>query len=93
MDFDRAQQILEALQTRCPHTDPLEIDVWTGAITRAREALVLQQIMESETRTTSPASASAGTRSVLRLVPRNPDQLPSVEAPPPADARALSLTP
>lgn len=74
MDFDRAQQILEALQTRCPHTDPLEIDVWTGAITRAREALVLQQIMESETaRTTSPAQASASARLVLRLVPWDPD--------------------
>lgn len=36
MDFDRAQQILEALQIRCPHTDKPEVDAWTRAITRAR---------------------------------------------------------
>jgi hypothetical protein len=44
MDFNRAQQALEALQAQCPHTDSRAIDVWIGAITRAREALLELQI-------------------------------------------------
>jgi hypothetical protein len=44
MDFDRVQQVLEALQADCSHTDLHETDVWNRAITRAREALVELQI-------------------------------------------------
>jgi hypothetical protein len=47
MDFNHAQQALEALQAQCPHTDPQAIDVWIGAITRARETLLELQITNS----------------------------------------------
>ncbi|MFL9899163.1 hypothetical protein PQR75_06055 [Paraburkholderia fungorum] len=48
MDFDRAQQTLEALQDQCPHTDSQKIDVWIGAITRVREALLALQLEEDQ---------------------------------------------
>jgi len=46
MDFDRAQQVLEAVQAQCPGTDVREIAIWTSAITRAREALFELQVTE-----------------------------------------------
>ncbi|BFG80176.1 hypothetical protein PTKU46_82100 [Paraburkholderia terrae] len=48
MDFDRAQQALEVLQTQCPKTDAQEIGAWISAITRAREVLFELQIMEDK---------------------------------------------
>jgi hypothetical protein len=51
MDFNRAQQVLEALQAECPHTDFRHIEVWLGAITRAREALLELQIVEAQVTT------------------------------------------
>jgi hypothetical protein len=74
MDFDRAQQILEALQTRCPHTDKPEVDAWTRAITRAREALVRQQIAEDKAAlATANPGLSAGNCGAFHIVKRNPD--------------------
>ncbi|MFM0148082.1 hypothetical protein [Paraburkholderia sp. RL18-085-BIA-A] len=72
MDFDRMQQVLEALQAQCPHTDPHGIDVWSRAITRAREALLGQQIKDdSAARATVRSRVSAGTHGSLRIVWRS----------------------
>jgi hypothetical protein len=72
MDFDRMQQVLEALQAQCPHTDPHGIDIWSCAITRAREALLGQQIKEDRAAgTTVRSRVSAGTRGSLRIVQRS----------------------
>jgi hypothetical protein len=48
MNFNQAQQVLEALQAQCPNTETRDIKVWIGAITRAREALLELQIMEDQ---------------------------------------------
>lgn len=72
MDFDRMQQVLETLQAQCPHTDPRGIDVWTHAITCARQALLGQQIKDdSAARTTVHALMSTGARRSLRIVQRS----------------------
>jgi hypothetical protein len=70
MDFDRVQQILEALQAQCPSTAPHEIDAWTSVITRAREALVVQQIKEDE-------ATSATAHGRLNRCPRSASNRPS----------------
>ncbi len=67
MDFNRAQQVLEALQAECPHTDFRHIEVWLGAITRAREALLELQIAETQVTTPNmPVTKSDAHRGYLR---------------------------
>jgi hypothetical protein len=56
MDFDRAQQTLEALYAQCPHTDARDVDIWVSAVARAREALVELQIAEDRTCVTGTAA-------------------------------------
>jgi hypothetical protein len=58
MNFNHAQQVLEALQAQCPNTDTRDIKVWIGAITRAREALLELQVLEDQAITPRIAPAS-----------------------------------
>lgn len=48
MNFNHAQQVLEALQGQCPNPDPRDSEVWISAITRAREVLLQLQVMEDQ---------------------------------------------
>lgn len=58
MNFNHAQQVLEALQAKCPNTDTRDIEVWINAITRAREALLELQVMEDQAITSYIAPAA-----------------------------------
>jgi hypothetical protein len=63
MNFNHAQQVLEALQAQCPNTETRDIKVWIGAITRAREALLELQVLEDQAitpRIAPPSPLGAG---------------------------------